>query len=127
METNAAEQLYLFYDHNSPLLFFGGVAFLCLFIAFTRKSNYRFYMVLFIALLILTFKFEYDKHLVAKLKDETLNAIFPPETRYRKYNFIVNFLDYYLPMLMDLVGWGLLSLTLLIGPRDRNGNGKSTS
>lgn len=106
-----SETIYSFYDHNSPLIFFGGMSLLCLFLSL--KNNSRKYLLMFIAFFILTFNFEYDKHLFSKIKTDMLDLIFPESVRYTKYNLIRIFLDIYLPILLDILGWGILVFTFL--------------
>ena len=119
------ETFYSFYDHNSPLIFFGGLALLCLLLAVIKNS--RYYTLLFIAFFVLTFKFEYDKHLFAKIKMDMLDLIFPPSTRFTKYTLARVFLEIFLPIIMDILGWGLLALTLIFGSptKKRNKGGES--
>ena len=113
------ETFYSFYDHNSPLIFFGGMAFLCLVLAVVKNS--RYYTLMFIAFFVLTFKFEYDKHLFAKIKTDMLDLIFPSSARFTKYTLARAFLEIFLPILMDIFGWGLLALTLIFNSPKKKG------
>jgi hypothetical protein len=111
MQTQLSQTMYSFYDHNSPLVYLGGLALICLILAISRGS--RFYIIMFVAFFILTFKFEYDKHLFSKIKTDMLDLIFPEGVRFRKYTFVRTFLEVYFPMVMDVVGWGMLALNLI--------------
>lgn len=113
MQTKIAENLFLFYDHNGPLIFFGGMAFLSIFLAFVK--NTKFFLVLFVAFSILAFRFEYTKHIFQKIEADMLNPMFPPSTRFTKYSIAQLFLKVYLPILMDIFAWGLIALTLIVG------------
>lgn len=103
--------LYSFYDHNGPLIFFGGMAILCLLLALKHPG--KFYLLLFIGFLILTFNFEYDKHLFFKIRTDMLDLVFPPEERFKKYAFVRYFLEFLLPILLDIIGWGTIAFALL--------------
>lgn len=106
-----SQTLYSFYDHNFLLVWYGGLAILCLVLSLVRGS--RYYMWLFVAFFILTFKFEYDKHLFSKIKTDMLDLVFPPSARFRKYNYIRLFLEVYLPIFMDFIGWGIVALVFI--------------
>jgi len=109
--------LYSFYDHNWPLIFFGGMSFLCLLLSLRHSG--KFYLLLFIGFLILTFNFEYDKHLFSKIKTDMLDLVFPPSERFRKYNFVRNFLEFLLPVFMSFSGWGIIAFALIFKNKGR--------
>lgn len=88
---------------------------LCLILALKRGS--KFCMWLFVAFFILTFRFEYDKHLFSKIKTDMLDLIFPDSVRFRKYNLIRTFLEVLLPILMDIVGWGIIAINLIFSKK----------
>ena len=72
-------------------------------------------MLFFVAFFVLAFKFEYSKHLFSKIENDMINSIFPEEARGRKYDFIKTVLEFYLPVIMSIFGWGLLVLNLIFG------------
>ncbi len=111
MPSSLYTTLYSFYDHNGPLVFFGGVAILCLLLSLKRPG--KFYLFMFLGFVILTFNFEYDKHLFLKIRTDMLDLIFPPGERFRKYFIVRNFLEFILPVVLDIVGWGTIILALL--------------
>ena len=77
-------------------------------------------MLMFIAFAILTFKFEYDKHLFSKIKTDMLDLIFPAGVRFKKYSYIRMFLELFLPILMDLFGWSLLAYNLIFNSPEKS-------
>ena len=118
MPTSIITTLYSFYSHNASLVFFGGMAMLTLLLSLRRPS--RFYILLFIGFTILTLNFEYDKHLFVKIKTDMLDLMFPAGTRFRKYNLLRYFLEFLLPIILDIVGWGLVALAIIFGkPRKK--------
>lgn len=112
---NLSETLYSFYDHNGPLIFFGSMSIICMLLSLRRGGTY--YTWMFLAFLILTFRFEYDKHLFSKIKTDMLDLIFPPSTRYTKYDLVRTFLELYFPILLDITGWGIIALNFIRGKR----------
>jgi len=109
--------LYSFYDHNGPLIFFGGMSFLCFLLSLKHPG--RFYLLLFIGFLILTFNFEYDKHLFSKIKTDMLDLAFPLGERFRKYSLLRNFLEFLLPIFMSFSGWGIIALAFIFKNKDQ--------
>lgn len=108
--------IYSFYSHNAPLVFFGGMTVLSLFFTLLRPT--RANVLLFAAFLLLTFSFEYDKHLIAQVKSHWLDLLFPPEQRFDRYNFLNAFFAKILPMVLDIVGWGILAVVIFVLKRD---------
>jgi hypothetical protein len=108
---------YSFYGHNAPLIFLGGMTILGLFSSLKKPS--RANILIFAAFLILTFNFEYDKHLIAQVKSHWLDLLFPPGQRFDKYNFLSLFFSKVLPIALDIVGWGMLALAIFVLKRDR--------
>lgn len=103
--------MFLFYDHNYQLIFFGLMSVICLVIALTRSS--RKFMWFFVAFFILTIRFEYQKHLYVKIQNDMIKSIFPEGTRFKKYNLLTNLLGIYVPVLMDIAGWGIIIFNFL--------------
>lgn len=78
-----------------------------------RPSRFSFLLVL--GFLILAFSFEYDKHIAAGLREQTLEALMHDRTYYRTQKIVSLFISEVLPMFLYLLGWVLVYIALVIG------------
>ena len=118
MPLQFSQTMQLFFAHNFPLILFSIFSIISLILAI--KNNSRFYILLFVAFFVLAFKFEYSKHLLFKIENDMINSIFTEGARGRKYDFIKTVLEFYLPVIMNFFGWGLLVLNLIFGRKKRD-------
>ncbi|OGK37375.1 hypothetical protein A3F03_04285 [Candidatus Roizmanbacteria bacterium RIFCSPHIGHO2_12_FULL_41_11] len=77
-----------------------------LFIAFRKPS--RTALLMLIGFAILLFSFEYNKHIVEPLKEQTLNSLITERQSYRIARIVSVFLGKLLPLILPLIGWAMV-------------------
>jgi len=92
-----------FLDHNGALVVFGTLTVVFFMMSALKPNRGTFF--LFFAFLLLTLKFEYEKHLFLKIQTDMLDLMFPVGTRFTKYAVINLFLEEIVPLGLGLVGW----------------------
>jgi len=100
--------LYSFYDHNWPLVIFGGLSLFFLFLAVVKPS--KKFILLFIGFALLTIEFEYQKHLFTKIQTDMIDLIFPETHRFWKYKLAILILEVAVPLGLKIVGWSFVVL-----------------
>lgn len=108
---NLTNTLFSFYSHNWELVYFGGFAFLC-FIRIIIKPS-RFFALLTLGFLLLTFEFEYTKHLIPHVRENVTELILVDPTR-RSFNLSDTFFSKLLPIFMQMTGWGLIATAVFL-------------
>ena len=102
---------YLFYFtflHNSEVIAYVLVAAISLVMLLKKPSRrYTFFLIGF---LVLAFLFEYDKHIVKDLADQTVDTLFLEEGNYRLQWFTKNIFYHIAPFILWIVGWGSVIL-----------------
>lgn len=118
MLINLLTTIYSFYSHNAPLVFYGIIVVL-LFIKLLIKPS-RLTAFLLLGFAVLLFNFEYGKHIFSQVKSHWLDLIFPEGTRFTKYNVLRVLLENVLPIVLDILGWGIITAALIIGVKGSN-------
>ncbi|OGY27488.1 MAG: hypothetical protein A3F33_03145 [Candidatus Woykebacteria bacterium RIFCSPHIGHO2_12_FULL_43_10] len=111
--SNLFNGLYLLFNHNSVVLaYFCGLVISAL-ISLFRPSRLAFLFTL--AFGVLAFGYEYDKHLIEPLREQTLATIAPtPGTHLKAARLISLFLSELLPVFLFILGWGLLFVGIFL-------------
>ena len=99
------------YIHNQLVIGLA-LALVAAFVALYRQPS-RQHIYFFIGFLVLILHFEYQKHIVADLADQTLFALFEAEAHYRGRWLTKVFLYHLVPFLLWLLGWGSVVLGIL--------------
>lgn len=110
---NLLNGLYLLFTHNGLLIaYFSGLVVSGI-ISFYRPSRLAFlFTASFIAL---TFSFEYDKHIINPLREQTLATLVPNPLTHRKISKIINLiLSELLPIFFFILGWALLLISVCL-------------
>lgn len=110
---NLLNGLYLLFTHNGLLIaYFSGLVVSGI-ISFYRPSRLSFLFTL--SFLVLTFSFEYDKHIINPLREQTLATLVPNPLTHRKFSKLINLiLSELLPVFFFILGWVLLLLSIFL-------------
>ena len=108
------QTIYLTFIHNKELVGYVFGFIVMIFVTLIKPSRSNFLITF--GFLILGFGFEYDKHIINALREQTINALQVGQGISATYiNFINIFLTHLLPILFWLTGWGVLLLGLIVG------------
>lgn len=112
LQQNIIHTIYALFIHNYIVFaYFFGLLF-SLYLAI--KSPSRFAVFLSIGFALLTFSFEYDKHIVAGLREQTINSLITAEPHYRLQRWLNILISEVLPILFYLVGWVMIYIALFL-------------
>lgn len=104
--------LYLTFAHNELVIAYVGGLVISAIMAFKRPS--RFYLLLLIGFAILAFNFEYDKHIIDVLREQTLTSIVAdPGKHFRAQRFINLIITELTPVALYLAGWGFVFVAII--------------
>lgn len=111
LSQNIISTLYLLFTHNYIVfMYFTG---LILSVILSIKHPSRYATFLMIGFALLTFSFEYDKHIVDGLREQTLNSLITVNQHYtlQKYiNIVIGVLG---PIVLYVVGWVFVFVALI--------------
>lgn len=103
---NLVNTLYLTFAHNEyAIAFFIGM---CLSLVSLIYHPSRTKVLLLIAFSTLLIGFEYEKHIMAPLMDQTLNSLGIAGESSRSATFLVRMFQKLLPFGFFSIGWGIL-------------------
>jgi len=106
LQQNIIHTIYALFVHNYIVFayFFGFLV--SVFIAIKKPS--RFAVLLILGFAVLTFSFEYDKHIVEGLREQTVQSLITEEPHYRTQRLINLVISEALPVAFYLFGWILI-------------------
>lgn len=115
LSQNIVTTAYLFFSHNYiALVYLAGVT-LGIGLSFWRPS--RFATLVLIGFAILLFSFEYDKHLIAPLRDQTIRSFITEKPHFRLQRFIDVTISEVAPVGLYILGWGCLFTAIIFAAR----------
>ncbi len=104
--------VYLTFAHNELVMAY--VAGLCISAIMAFKKPNRFYLSLLIGFAILAFNFEYDKHIIDSLREQTLVSIVAdPGKHFKVQRFISLVITELVPVVLFLAGWGMIFVAII--------------
>jgi hypothetical protein len=104
---NSYYTIYFLLLHNFfAIIYFSG---LILSTALSLYKPSRMATFLMIGFACLLFAFEYDKHIVEGLKEQTINSLITETPRYKLAQAISVMISKILPLLLKFLGWGSLA------------------
>lgn len=111
LSANIITTLYLLFSHNYIVFaYFTGLV-ISVFLSLNRPSRYATLLLLGFALL--TFSYEYDKHIVDGLRDQTLTSLITAKPHYTVQRWINIAIGEILPIFFYTFGWFLIFLALI--------------
>lgn len=106
LKQNLFYTLYFIFLHNfSAIFYFTGIIFSAALLFFKPT---RWKALLLFGFIILLFAFEYNKHIVEPLKEQTINSLITVRQHYKTQKAVNLVLVKVLPVLLPLSGWFLV-------------------
>ncbi len=103
LKQNIFYTLYFTVSHNLPVFLYGSGIFYAVIHSLIRPS--RASVLLLLGFILLLFAYEYDKHIVHSLREQTINALITIQ-EHNKVRRIINILTLKaIPVLTPLLGW----------------------
>ena len=112
LQQNLIHTVYALFVHNYIVFayFFGFL--ISVLISIFRPS--RFSVLLMLGFAVLTFSFEYDKHIIEGLRQQTLQSLITYKPHYRAQRLVDLVISELLPVVFYLTGWFLIYLAVLL-------------
>lgn len=118
MKESLFQLVYFTFLHNAEVIAYVLMAVMAL-IMLIRKPARR-YVFLFVGFLLVAFLFEYQKHIVGNLAEQTVNTLYQTGGgTYRTQRLTNLFMYHAVPLALWLGGWGMIALGILIDPEKR--------
>lgn len=115
LQQNIVTTAYLFFSHNYiALVYLAGVG-LGIGLSLWRPS--RFATLVLIGFAILLFSFEYDKHLIAPLRDQTIRSFISEKPHFKLQRIIDVTISEVLPVGFYILGWACLFTAVIFAAR----------
>ncbi|OGG06244.1 hypothetical protein A3D05_03715 [Candidatus Gottesmanbacteria bacterium RIFCSPHIGHO2_02_FULL_40_24] len=106
LRQNIIVTLYLLFSHNYiAFAYFTGII-LGIILSIWKPSRFSVFILLGFAVLL--FSYEYDKHIIAGLREQTLQSIITVTPHFRFQRLINLFISEILPVVFYVSGWGLV-------------------
>lgn len=113
LQKSLINTFYLTFTHNYiPIAYFGGIL-ISLMMSIYKPSRFTIFLLLGFTLLL--FGYEYDKHIVAGLREQTLNSIATEIPHYKLQRIISLIISDLLPIFLYLSGWLFVYIAIIYG------------
>lgn len=108
--------VYFTWLHNSEAIaYFIGII-LTLFLQFKHPNRRN--LLFFIGFLVLLLNFEYEKHFVEPLLNQTVQAVLEQGATANRFQKLISFFfQKFIPLISYLIGWGSLFLAIVLGSK----------
>ena len=103
--------LFIFLHNFSAIFYFTGIIISAI-LLLVKPTRWK--TLLLFGFIILLFAFEYKKHIVEPLKQQTLNSLITVRQHYKTERVVNIFLTKALPFLLPLSGWILVIMGVLM-------------
>jgi len=124
LKQNILYTVYFTITHNVPVFVYGTGILVSIVLAIIRPSrSYIFFLLGFIFLL---FAYEYQKHILDGLKEQTINALITIQEHNKVRRLVNIILVRAAPILLPLGGWGLVIMGIYLFKREREKNATKT-
>jgi hypothetical protein len=113
LQQNIFVTLYLLFTHNYlAIAYFAGLG-IGIFLAIYRPSRYSTFILLSFAILL--FSYEYDKHIIEALRQQTMNSLITLNPHYKVQHVVNLLITEILPIFFYISGWFLLFVSVVWG------------
>jgi len=108
---NIVHTAYALFAHNYIVFayFFGFL----ISVGISIKKPTRFSVLMMLGFALLTFSFEYDKHIIEGFRNQTLQSLISEKPHYRLQRWIEIIIGEVLPIFFYLAGWVLIYLAII--------------
>ena len=115
LRQNIIVTLYLLFTHNElAIAYFSGVL-LAVWLSISRPSRFATFLLIGFALLL--FQYEYDKHIITGLRDQTMTSLITEQPHLRVQRLINLVLSDLLPIGLFTAGWGCIYVAIISAAR----------
>lgn len=113
LQQNIFVTLYLLFSHNYiAIAYFIGLL-IGIGLAIYRPSRYSTFILLSFAILL--FSYEYDKHIIDALREQTLKSLITVNPHFRVQRVVNLVLTEIAPIFLYVTGWSLLFVSVIWG------------
>ena len=113
LQQNIIVTIYLLFSHN--YIAFAYLLGLIIGIILSLYRPSRFSTFVFLGFAILLFSYEYDKHIISALRDQTTQSLITVRQHFKVQRAIDVVISEILPILFYVAGWFFLYLALIYG------------
>lgn len=104
--------LYLTFSHNELVTAYVIGLVISAIMAFKKPS--RYHLMLLMGFAVLAFNFEYDKHIIDGLRDQTMVSIISdPGKHFGAQRFISLVITELVPVMLYVFGWGMIFAAII--------------
>ena len=105
LRQNIVVTLYLLFSHNYiAIAYFTGMV-IGIILSIWKPSRFATFILLGFAILLISF--EYDKHIIEGLREQTMNSLITITPHFKVQRFVSLFLTHLLPVLFYMAGCGM--------------------
>ncbi len=117
LKQNILYTVYFTITHNMPVFVYGaGILVSVIFAIIKPSRSYIFFLLGFILLL---FAYEYQKHILDGLKEQTINALITIQEHNKVRRLVNIILVKAAPILLPLTGWGFILVGVYLLKREK--------
>lgn len=106
LQQNIFITIYLLFSHNYIVIAYFVGFLISIALALYRPS--RFAALVLLGFAVLLFSYEYDKHIIEGLRQQTLTSLVTAEPHFKLQRLINVVISELLPVFFYILGWGLL-------------------
>lgn len=111
LRQNIIVTLYLLFTHNQlAIAYFLGLA-LAVGLSIYRPSRFATFLLIGFALLL--FQYEYDKHIITGLREQTMTSLITDQPHFRVQRLVNLVISDLLPIGLFVIGWGCIYLSVI--------------
>jgi len=111
LSQNLIHTAYLTFAHNYILLAYLSGLFIAVVMSLKKPSRYATLLILGFA--VLAFSFEYDKHIIDGLREQTLNSLITVKQHYKVQKWTTVILTEIAPICLYIGGWVLIYIAMI--------------
>ncbi len=110
LQQSLVHTVYSLFVHNYIVFayFFGFL----LSVLISIKNPSRFSVLMLLGFAVLTFSFEYDKHIIDGFRQQTLQSLITEQSHFQLQRFISVVISEVLPIFFYLLGWVLIFVAI---------------
>lgn len=108
---NIIQTLYSLFIHNYIVFMYFIGLIISVFLNYKHPSRHG--LLLIIGFALLAFSYEYDKHIVNSLREQTLNSLITVKAHYTLAKWVNLALGVLLPILLYIAGWFFVFLSIV--------------
>ena len=106
LQQNIFVTLYLLFSHNYEAFAYLVGILIGIVLAFYRPSRFALFILLGFAILL--FSYEYDKHIIVGLREQTLKSLITTTPHFKVARIVNLLLSDIMPIFFYVVGWGMV-------------------